>query len=88
MPLIARRRADETWRLAVERRAAEFGRDGPCLVFFDASRAAAGLGEAEAAFRALAEFQCLWEESRAPEEASAAAAPRAPRHPDHRLPQV
>ncbi len=58
MPIVAKRKLTETWREAVARRARECGREEACLQAFDARRAA-GAPEAEAAYRSLAEADCL-----------------------------
>ena len=57
MPLIAKRKLDQTWRDAVEARAGP--ESGACLEAFDAALAA-GCRDAEAAFRSLASLGLLW----------------------------
>jgi hypothetical protein len=59
MPLVVKRKLAETWRDAVARRASEFGLERECLRAYD-ERLAEGMHEAEAAFRALAQFECLF----------------------------
>ena len=57
MALIAKRKTTETWREALAARAKG---DPRCLGRFD-EQVAAGMTEAEAAYRALAAFDLLWQ---------------------------
>jgi hypothetical protein len=58
MPLVARRKLNETWRDAVARRGRELAVEGECLALFD-GLIAKGEHEAEAAYKSLASFGAL-----------------------------
>jgi hypothetical protein len=57
MPLVVRRRSDETWREAVIRIASLWGLRAECLEFYDAD-IERGVAPEKAAFCALLEWDC------------------------------
>jgi hypothetical protein len=59
MPLVVKRKLKETWREAVARRGGEFGLEQECVRTFEA-HLENGRHEAEAAYLALASFDCLF----------------------------
>ena len=59
MPLVVKRKLSETWRDAVARRGSEFGLEQECVPAFEA-QLEDGKHEAEAAYLALASFDCLF----------------------------
>lgn len=84
MALIAKRRVAGSWRDAVAARDVEGGAAGQALDAFDRMRAA-GLGEAESAFRALEQHGLLWRVD-LPGETIAAASAAADRENPHEVP--
>jgi hypothetical protein len=58
MPLVVKRKIHETWRDAVAKRGSEFDLEEECLQIFEA-HLLEGKHEAEAAYFALARFDCL-----------------------------
>jgi hypothetical protein len=65
MPLIVKRKLDETWRDVVARRARECGVEQDCLRSYE-TNLEQGMHEAEAAYRALASFDALFVVADAP----------------------
>jgi hypothetical protein len=59
MPIVVKRKLPETWREAVARRGEELGLGADCLRAFD-EELENGAHEAEAAYRALQRFDCLY----------------------------
>jgi hypothetical protein len=59
MPLVVKRKLSESWRDAVARRGGEFGLEQECVRAYE-ERLDEGMHEAEAAFRTLASFDCLF----------------------------
>jgi hypothetical protein len=59
MPLVVKRKLNETWREAVARRGRELRLEADCVRAYE-ERLSEGMHEAEAAFRALQGFDCLF----------------------------
>jgi hypothetical protein len=60
MPLVAKRKLNETWREAVARRARELAVEANCLKSFD-ELLGEGENEAAAAYKALSRFDALFD---------------------------